>query len=401
MIRYLSSALLAGACALGFAVPALADSFDVLHVFQGRHDGGMPDSALTPDGQGNFYGTTSRGGSKTCGCGSVFRIAADGTLTTIYSFEGGSDGAQPFAGVTFGPDGALYGTTVGGGGSSWNCYGFTCGTVFRVTPDGQESVLHRFAGMPDGGSPEAAVILDREGNIYGTTTYGGNGSGGFGYGTVFKISPDGTETLLHVFNNDGRDGMNPAGKLAMDKTGNLYGVTTIGGKADVGTVFKLDSSGSESILHPFRGNKDGSLPGSDLMIDKKGNVYGTTKSGGSSDGGTVFKLTSAGVYTVLHAFQAGDPGGYYPLSGVIADKRGNLYGTTSGGGIGFGTAYKLAPDGTLWTLHNFTSNGDGREANATLAADGLNLYGTDSEGGSYKGETCSAYGCGVVFRMKR
>ncbi|HEY1963264.1 MAG TPA: choice-of-anchor tandem repeat GloVer-containing protein [Rhizomicrobium sp.] len=393
MTRHLFSLLLASVCALALPAPVLAGSFSVLHVFRGGKDGGVPDSALVPDGLGNFYGTTSIGGNASCGCGMVFRMAADGTMTKLYKFRGGSDGAQPWAGVTFGPDGALYGTTIGGGGTNDNCYGFTCGTVFRLTTEGKEKVLHRFAAGSDGASPEAAVTLDAMGNIYGTTMYGGSGDNG----TVYKVSPDGQETVLHAFYNDGHDGIHPAGRLAMDKSGNLYGTTVGGGSKGAGTVFKVTPGGKETIFHTFTGT-DGSLPSSDLKIDKDGNLYGTTERGGGY--GTIFKLTPAGAITVLYTFQTG-PTGFFPLSGVIADKAGNLYGTTtSGGAAAFGTAYKLTPDGSLFILHNFTGGQDGGNPRATLAADGFgNFYGTASDHGSFHRGDCSTYGCGTVFRL--
>ena len=392
MTRKLAKILLAGAAALAVSTPAMAAHFKVLHVFKGGRDGGAPASALTPDGQGNFYGTTDLGGRK-CQCGTVFRIGPDGAKTVVYAFKGGSDGANPFAGMTFGPDGALYGTTYAGGGST-NCIGTACGTVFRLTTDGKETVLYAFNSQSDGANPQAAPIVDAEGNVFGTTARGGDAfNGSLGHGTVYKISPNGQETVLHRFSDDGKDGFNPAGKLAMDSAGNLYGTTPFGGHNGAGTVFKVTPQGVESIIHGYKGN-DGGNPSSDLMMDELGMLYGTTKTGGSGGSGTVFRMATDGTQTVLYSFNAA---GGYPLGGVIADGAGNLYGTLT---YSLGGVYKLTPDGTFSTLYAFDGGKGGSDPRTTLATDGLGfLYGVASEGGSHKRADCVTYGCGTVFRV--
>jgi uncharacterized repeat protein (TIGR03803 family) len=400
MISNLSKFLLAGACALPVFVPsAEANTFKTVHSFRGGRNGDSPYSALTLDGQGNLYGTTKVGGAKSCndgqGCGTVFRITPDGTTTIVYTFKGGSDGAYPTAAVVLGLDGAVYGTTSSGGANDV-CEG--CGTVFRVSADGQETVLHTFSGEEHGATPTGSLAFDDNGNLYGTTEYGGT-LGSRGYGTVFKLTPDGKETTLHAFQNDGHDGVYPIANIVRDKSRNIYGTTYIGGKDDRGTVFKLAPDGTETILHWFGSGFDGTFACSDLTIDKKGNVYGTTAGGGGASAGTVFKVAPDGTETVLHSFES-FVDGQSPIGGVVLDGNGNLYGTTGGDRLSnFGSAYRLSADGTVTVLHTFGNGKDGNYPVATLAGDGFgNFYGTTVIGGYVK-KSCDPYGCGTVFRL--
>lgn len=412
MNRNLSKLLLAGGCVFVFTVPAFAGKFTVLHKFKGRNDGMRAVSTLTPDGQGNFYGTTSKGGKHAAG--TVFRIGRDGTLTTIYAFKGGSDGASPVAGVNFGPDGALYGTTVTGGvtssenrratngtgGTECNANG-GCGIVFRLTTDGHETIVHVFTGELDGAHPEGSVTFDRKGNLYGTTA-GGGMSGGAGSGTVYKILPKGKEKILHAFGL-GVDAEVPVANVVLDKAGNIFGAALEGTEYQEGAIFKITPDGVESLLHALGFSVDGGLPASDLMIDKTGNLYGTAAQGGEFAVGTVFKVAQDGEFTVLHHF-AGIEGdtidGSRPNGGVVADAKGNLYGTTrEGGAHDHGVIYKIAPDGKETLLHEFTGGNDGSDPSATLALDDAgNIYGTTVYGGSTKG-ACGSLGCGTVFRL--
>ncbi|HSC18180.1 MAG TPA: choice-of-anchor tandem repeat GloVer-containing protein [Rhizomicrobium sp.] len=402
MTRVLSIALLAGTCVLALSAPTNAGSFTLLHKFRGGKDGMNPASALVADSQGNLYGTTESGGSKNCGiangCGTVFRIAADGTMAILYAFTGGNDGWES-DGVTFGPDGALYGTTWGGGtnicGDGWGC-----GTVYRLTTDGQKTILYNFAGGNDGAQPAGRVAFDKKGRLYGTTALGG----AFGNGTVFAISPKGVETVLHAFGADG-DGSTPAANVVLDRDGNLYGTTVSGGTNFSGTVFKLAADGTESVLHSFGSQNDGFTAYSDLLIDRKGNLYGTTENGGSSGLGTVFRLTPSGQETVLHSF-SGRSGqtidGANPDGGVIVGANGDLYGATKSGGVdNLGAVYSLAPDGNLTVLHSFRGGKDGSTPVATLGSDDLGtIYGTAYAGSVLKG-SCSRVGCGTVFRISQ
>lgn len=324
----------------------------LLHVFTGYPtDGALPQANLTSDGEGNLFGTT-RGGGAPISWGTIFKLTPDGTETVLYNFAGGSDGAYPYAGLTADAAGNLYGTTYYGGGTGCtNNYG--CGTVFRLAPDGTESVLHAFAGGNDGANPAAGVILDSAGNLYGTTIGGGAGCSGYGCGIVFKIAPDGIETILHTFTGYPTDGSGPWGGLIKDKVGNLYGTTYVGGSGSsrcyegCGTVYELAPNGTETVLYAFTDGLDGGLPVASLIRDKKGNLYGTTEVGGAGGAGVVFKLTPGGAEHALHAFFKKN--GQLPLAGLMADGAGNLYGTTAYGGnkacrrLGCGTVFEVTP----------------------------------------------------------
>jgi len=272
----------------------------------------------------------------------VFKISASGTESVLHSFgpSGGTDGDEPTAGLIMDSAGNLYGTTYGGGVS------YT-GTVFKISASGTESVLHSFG--PDSGTdgvlPVAGLIADSAGNLYGTTGYGGTN----GNGTVFKISASGTESILHSFGpNVGIDGDLPIAGLIMDSAGNLYGTTYGGGVNNTGTVFKISASGTESVLYSFGpdGGTDAQYPTAGLIMDSAGNLYGTTESGGAHLGGTVFKINASGKEWMLHSFDPfnGRTDGQYPDAGLIMDSTGNLYGTTGFGGTnGNGAVFELSP----------------------------------------------------------
>jgi uncharacterized repeat protein (TIGR03803 family) len=300
---------------------------------------------------GNLYGTTFAGGSYVCsgGCGTVFKLTPSGTETVLYRFTGG-DGANPTAGLIADASGNLYGTTELGGGAN-GCSG-GCGTVFKLTPSGTETVLYRFTGGSDGASPFAALIADGAGNLYGTTFFGGAS----GHGTVFKLTPSGTETVLYSFTG-GSDGANPLAGLIADAAGNIYGMTNNGGAGSFGTVFKLIPSGNLAVLHSFSGGSDGAFPGlGSLIADAAGNLYGMTVEGGGSGCGaigcgTVFKLTPSGTETVLYRFTGGSDGAFPHaglIAGLIADAAGHLYGTTNGSGSGNGTVFEIAGSGFIF-----------------------------------------------------
>ena len=334
----------------------------VLHSFDyNGTDGGYPYAGLIFDKNGNLYGTTDVGGDLACnapyGCGTVFQLtpAAGGGWNekVLYSFEGNPDGADPYAGLIFDAAGNLYGTT-SYGGTYRNCrYG--CGTVFELTPAAgggwTETVLHSFDGNPDGANPLfGGLIFDAAGNLYGTTYQGGT----YSYGTVFELTPPAgggwTEKVLYSFNNDGMDGVWPESGPIFDAAGNLYGTTRQGGTYGGGTVFELTPTPgggwTEQVLHYFGNGMDGVIPYAGLIFDAAGNPYGSTEGGGDYGDGTVFELTPAtgGGWTeqVLHSFNGTD--GYCPWTGLIFDVGGNLYGTTTGGGTyGGGTVFELTP----------------------------------------------------------
>jgi uncharacterized repeat protein (TIGR03803 family) len=290
------------------------------------------------DAAGNLYGTTVLGG--TSGYGTVFKLSKTGKEKVLYTFTG-LNGQNPYDGLVRDAVGNLYGTTSNGGTSGY-------GIVFKLSKTGRETVLHNFTGYPkDGEYSYAGLVRDAAGNLYGTTYRGGASD----YGTVYKLSKTGKEKVLYSFT--GADGALPYAGLLMDAAGNLYGTTSGGGTSGYGTVFKLSKTGKEKVLYSFCPGgypctDDGASPYAGLVMNPKGNFYGTTGSGGTSNYGTVFKLSKTGKERVLYSFC---PGGYPCTDGdspylgsLLMDAKGNLYGTTSyGGGYGYGTVFKLTP----------------------------------------------------------
>lgn len=373
---------------------AEAQTYGVLYSFQCQPDGGDPESGLVRDGAGNLYGATASGG--TYNHGTVFELFPDGTEAVLHSFSGGpADGEQPeHTALLLDPADNLYGVTPFGGKRE--------GTVYRVAPDGTETILYNFRGGAAGGEPFGGLARDSAGNFYGTTYYGGDTScnQGNGCGTVFKLSRSGQETVLYSF-LPAPDGELPIAGLVRDGAGNLYGTTTAGGVFEGhGTAFELSPSGQESVLHEFTGGADGLLPSAPLIRDAAGNLYGTTEGGTTSSGGTVFEIPSAGQYIVLHSF-TGRAGGLFPAGPLIRDAAGNLYGTTSDGGAGpcfdgaaygCGVIFKVSSAGSEKALYSFEGSPDGAYPRAGLVRDAAgSLYGTTSTGG--------AYGCGTVFKF--
>lgn len=301
----------------------------------------------------------------------LFAVPAEAqTLRTIYSFGSGSDGNVP-SGLAFSANGRLYGTTVWGGNAD-------SGTLFSVDLAGNETILHSFNPTVDGLSPFAPVLVSGDGSIYGTAAAGGT----YGLGTIFKYDPAGNFTTIHNFGDRPNDGNGPFSTLVRDASGNLYGTTQIGGDSDSGTLFKLDTSLNETILHSFNGS-DGLIPRSGVLRDSAGNFYGTTAFGGQTFCGVVFKIDSAGSETILHNLNCGTDG-FNPWSTPIRDTAGNLYVTAAQGGqYGNGVLFKIAPDGTETILHAFSgANGDGAEPFAAVVMDAAgNLFGTASQGG--------------------
>jgi len=354
-----------GAYALVFAIvlalsvlaapSAQAQTFTLLHTFAGgATDGDGPLAGLIMDAKGNLYGTTGGGGP--AGFGTVFKLSTTGALTVLHGFPvyGGTDGSIPEAGLVMDGKGNLYGTTAEGGDGA-GCGGFGCGTVFRVSKNGKETVLHRFKGQPDGIGPLAGLIMDAKGDLYGTTNTGGTANAG----TVFKVSKTGKETVLYSFKGQ-PDGVGPLAGLIMDAKGDLYGTTAVGGASNGGTVFKVTKTGRESVLYSFcalSACADGFAPTAPLAMDAKGTFYGTTEDGGTGGCGvfgcgTVFKLTKTGKETVLYSFTAVDSaaGGDAPTAGLVMDSVGNFYGTTASGG----TACSVAGSGFCGVVFELT-----------------------------------------------
>lgn len=310
----------------------------VLYSFTQYGDAGWaPYSGLVRDAAGNFYGTTASGGNSGYGYGTVFRIDRKGHETTLFTFIG-KNGAYPLAGLVRDSAGNLYGTTQQGGTSrecQVNIGG--CGVVFKVDKNGKETILHSFrGGFTDGAYPAAELVRDSAGNLYGTTQIGGASN----YGTVFKVSKSGKETVLHSF--DGKDGANPLGRLLL-YGGKFYGTTSSGGAYRVGTVFEVDADGKETVLYSFGAQQgDGDTPEGGVTRDAAGNLYGVTYYGAAGAWGTVYKLDATGKDFVLHNFTGGSDGGF-PYRGVILDAAGNIYGTASYGGAS-------GRDGVVWKL---------------------------------------------------
>src|SRR5271157_4610665 len=293
--------LVAAVLATGSA-QAQTYTYGVLYTFTGSPDGAVSDGGLVRDAQGNLYGTTSQGGDPACtnGCGTVFKVNTTGNETVLYSFTGGADGAYPGAGLLRDAQGNLYGTTGQGGALACNAPN-GCGTVFKVDTTGKETVLYSFTGGADGSTPEAGLLPDAQGNLYGTTSQGGDPACTNGCGTVFKVDTTGKETVLYSFTGL-PDGASPTAGLVQDAQGNLYGTTSQGGDPactnGCGTVFKVDTKGKKTVLYSFTGGADGAIPYAGLARDAPGNLYGTAQRGGNlactgpTNGcGTVFKLT--------------------------------------------------------------------------------------------------------------
>ncbi len=397
---------------------AYAATEKILWSFGAGADGVGPNGGLLIDASGNLYGTTQLGGNNDIGrpFGTVFKLTPTGQESVLWNFGLGNDGILPLASVVMDKSGNLYSTTSRGGlyDNSNNDFG---GTAFELTAAGQETVLWNFGNGPDGQYLGTGLLIDADGNLFGTTQGGGaNGANFGGFGTAFELTPAGQETILWNFGN-GADGIAPYSNLISDSNGNLYGATGAGGIYDSspdhskgGTIFKLTPAPTaaagkvvgytESILWNFGNGSDGQLP-NNVIIDADGNLFGTTQSGGLYGGGTVFELTAGGQESILWNFGNGTDG-QYPL-GVIMDAAGDLYGTTSLGGTNSscsrivqscGTAFKLSPPaapGGAWTesiLWNFGNGTDGFSPSSGLVMDEAgNLYGTTASGGTNFGGT--------------
>jgi len=394
---------------------AQAQTFSVLHMFTGGSDGAAPRSGLIFDPAGNLYGTTAGGGiwHGQPAAGVVFKLDPNDVETVLTTFSGGG-AAGPVGTLVLDSSVNLYGTTENTGTNGG-------GIVFKVFPAGGRTALHIFGkgGAGDGTHPVAGVILDKKGNLYGTTTLGGTA----GFGVVFKLHiRSREETILHTFTGKGGDGTIPTGGLVRDSTGRLYGTASAGGTysgvcasiAGCGIVFRMGSMGNETVLHRFKGGADGIGPRGDLVRDGAGNLYGTTLFGGAGECqyspytgcGTVFKVDGTGKETVLYSFMGGTDGAL-PAAGLVRDSAGNFYGTTSQGGgtgcaplMGCGTAFKLDATGKETVLYTFSGGTDGASPFASLLLDAAgNLYGTTAAGGTKNKNVCASSGCGVVFKI--
>jgi uncharacterized repeat protein (TIGR03803 family) len=350
------------------AQSATAQTFTVLHVFNGSPDGAFSEAPLVRDADGNLFGTTTSGGGDN---GTVFKVDAAGHESVLFSFHG-SDGGFPESGLLLDAAGNLFGVADEGPGGA--------GVLFRLDKNGNEQILHAFQGgfndEPKG--PSGGVIMDEAGNLYGATLSGGLGAFP-GFGTLYRVDPAGNLTVLYEFQGQS-DGANPLGTLVRDADGNLFGAAPAldSGGTIKGTVFKLAPDGTLTVLHTFTGGRDGSLPRGGLLMDNAGNLFGSASAGGDSGNGTVFEITKSGRFKRLYSF-TGRLDGNSPNGGLVQDPDGNIYGTTqSGPGRNFlGTVFKLSPAGRLTVLHSFKGLRDGAVPFAGLIRDSTGtLYGT-------------------------
>ena len=405
--RRLSPAI--GGVLAAFAVMAIlasgaraASTTDVIYSFAGGADGEYTDTDLVIDSAGNLYGTSVLGGD--FGGGTVFQLTPSGNSwihTVLYSFSGGADGGEPYKGVTLDAEGNLYGTAVTGGAGS--CEG-GCGVAYKLTNSGgtwTQTVIHSFTGGDDGSGPGAGLTIDNHGNLYGMAPTGGAN----GLGVIYQLHPDqsGNWTLkvIHTFTGGTDGATGSAGRLLLHG-GHLYGAATAGGANGKGAAFQLTPTPSGEwnlkTIYSFKGQPDAGFPYGGLTFDASGNLYGTTYYDGANNLGAVYELapkpTGEWKEKVLYSFKGGSDGSN-SISNLVFDAAGNLYGTTSEGGLGSGTIFRLTPgaNGT-WTervAHRFQGPPDGAFAYNGMVADTTgNFYGatvhggTDDEGAIYK-----------------
>ena len=298
-----------------------------LHDFSGTNDGSAPQAELVQGGDGNFYGTTNSGGIN--GNGTVFRISPAGAFATLYRFTG-TDGSNPLGALVQASDGNFYGTTSSGGSNNY-------GTVFKITPSGSLTTLVTFNGSINGGNPDAGLTLGSDGNFYGTTYTGGANTSG----TVFRVTPTGTLTTLHNFTY-GSDGAQPKNALVLGSDGNFYGTTNQGGANSYGTIFQMTPAGVLTTLYAFTGAADGLGPQGRLTEGSDGYFYGATAAGaGNTVEGSIYRINPAGNFSTVHGFATGNDGNF-PQGSIVLGSDGNYYGTTNGGGSSnAGTIYRL------------------------------------------------------------
>jgi uncharacterized repeat protein (TIGR03803 family) len=419
-------------CAAIFATTILAQAqtFTVLHTFTGGPDGSLPAHGLTRTANGNLIGVTQDGGYyggecdiDNLGCGTVFELIhrnAGWVLNTLYTFQGGSDGVNP-TGDVVSPDGTVYGGTIAGGGfgqcGTRDYQRLTCGILFHLTPPASvckdalcpwnETVLYRFTGESDGGSPFGDPIFDAGGVLYGTTELGGDpGCSGYDCGTVFNLTPSAggwTESAIYTFTGY-NDGYWPVSGVILDPNGNLYGTTEEGGQYLYGTAFQLTQSGggwNKDFLYQFGGGPGGQYASGKLLRDNAGNLYGTTWTGGSGCGAVyeLSPLNGSWNVSVLYNFPGNDSS-CGPMDGVVMDAEGNLYGTTyRTGAYQQGVVFKLTPTTGGWvysSLHDFTGGADGAAPNTLILGSDGDFYGETYNGGN---SGCDGFGCGVLFEI--
>jgi uncharacterized repeat protein (TIGR03803 family) len=398
-----------------FPVAAHAQTFQTLYSFFGAPDGAEPFQSNLILVSGALLGTTGIGG--TFNAGAVFKLTGTGRESVLYSFSGGADGNQPSSGLIRDSKGNLYGTTFFGGNT--NCvlnsnYPAGCGTVYKLDSANHFSVLYTFQGRADGAWPQG-LVQDSAGNLYGVTFYGGDLNcpllPGLGCGVVFKISSTGVFSLLYTFRG-GTDGAVPEGFLTLHGAA-VYGATQGGGVTancggfGCGVLFAVSTTtGTEKPLFAFTGGSDGGGPMSQVLFDKVGNLYGTAFSGGnaacSNNGsvgcGVLFQLSPSGAQTVLHTFQGAPNDGANPTWGLTLDASGNTFGTTIyGGNANLGTVFEFSSIGRVSSVHSFTGPDGQYPQSGLLDLGKTGLFSNTVQGGNL---SCnSPNGCGTVFRI--
>ncbi|HEY5298827.1 MAG TPA: choice-of-anchor tandem repeat GloVer-containing protein [Verrucomicrobiae bacterium] len=383
MIKFVKSLAFAGVLMAGLiGICAKADPVLTTLATFAVTNGASPIGQLVQASDGNFYGTTAAGG--VYGRGTLFQMTPAGTLTNLVSFDE-TNGSDPKGGLTLGTNGDFYGTTYSGGDENF-------GTIFKLTAFGAFTNLFSF-DFNNGGYLLAGLDLGQDGNFYGAAAIGGSNSAG----TIFRFHTNGTVDTLFSFSLGTTNGDSPYANLVQTKDGSFYGSTYQGGADNNGTLFRIATDGTFETLHLFTGIPDGSNPYAGLIQANDGVLYGTTYSGGAENFGTIFKLTTNGVFSTLFSFS--DTNGANPQAALIQAGDGSFYGTTANGGIytnqfgtGYGTIFKWTTNGVFSTLLSFNNtNGANPQAALILGTD-ASLYGTTANGG--------ANGSGTVFRLE-
>jgi uncharacterized repeat protein (TIGR03803 family) len=373
-----ASGVVASADVTGITIACAPGVAATVYAFSGLTDGSTPYGSLLLGSDGNLYGLTYIGGLY--GGGEAFRIAPDGSQTVVYSFGAAGDGVNPHGSLIQASDGNFYGVTAYGG-----AYGH--GVVFALNASGIESVLYSFGAGSDAQDPYGSLLQASDGNFYGTSVHGGS----FGAGTVFRVSAQGSETVLHSFGGTG-DGQTPFGSLIEASDGNLYGLTGAGGDYSSGVAFRMTLLGAETLLHSFGSGTDGANPAGSLVQGSDGNFYALTRDGGAYGTGAVVEISGAGTESVLVSLGAGADGAN-PFGDLMAASDGNFYALARNGGAnGAGAMLQIAYGGGEAVVYSFAGGADGAAPYGSLieTADG-SLYGMTSGGGSG--------GTGTVFRV--
>lgn len=347
-----------------------APGYKVVHSFAGpnghQHEGWDPFGGAPTLDSAGNVYVTNYGGDRNY-FGALDKLAPNRTMTLLHIFRGG-DGRSPIGGVLYdNSSGVIFGTATGGGS-------YDQGVLYELDPNGRYTVLHSFNGGDDGSSPRDAPARDSAGDLYGVTYSGGPS----GAGTIWRLASKGTFTVLHAFS--GADGSAPPARLIRGGE-TFYGTTSSGGANGYGTVFSITPGGAFTVLHSFDNVNDGGMPANFLARDRNGNLYGTASSGGANNFGTIFSLAPDGTFKVIYSFAGGADGGSPRSSLVLIDHK--LYGTTISGGDSLcGTVFKASMSGTINTLHLFTNAPDGCAPYSGLElGPDRTLYGDTTGGG--------------------